>query len=470
MTDGFTNTGLADQGDPWAEQDPPGELLLPGLLPEEFWKARPAFEHIRQAAHSQACSGDVLFWTCMARLSGMVSHQIRAVTGIGGRASLNVFAAVVGVSGAGKSTGASLARKLMPSPHEDFLDGLPVGTGEGIAEAFMGIVEEETGEFHGKGPNKGEPIVKPVRKQVRHNIYFYVDEGQTIAQLASRPGSTLSETIRRAAIGEALGQTNASEERRRFIAPESYSMGLLAGFQPSTAVPLLADAGTGTPQRFFWAWAQDPAIPDEPVEWPSPFTFDGHLVSHTPTGPIDIGFPMRVRTELWNERRARNRGEIEVAELDGHAGLMKVKMAALFAVLDNRTDASEEDWELAEVLWESSCTVRDSLVARARRETDAARRLQEDAAVELAVRTHEAKSDADRALERIAQGILRHVVKAGFEGITRGALRKCFSGDDKPKVLQALDLAVARSWVHEADDGRIHARAEGGEGGGHDDR
>ena len=451
MTDGFTNTGLAERGDPWAEQDPPGDSMLPGLLPEEFWKARPVFEHIRQAAHSQACSGDVLFWTCMARMSGMISHQIRAVTGIGGRASLNVFAAVVGVSGAGKSTGAALARKLMPSPHEDFLDGLPVGTGEGIAEAFMGTVDEETDEVYTKGPNRGEPVMARIRKQVRHNIYFYVDEGQTIAQLASRPGSTLSETIRRAAIGEALGQTNASEDRRRFIAPESYSLGLLAGFQPSTAVPLLADASTGTPQRFFWSWAQDPAIPDEAPEWPNAFTFDGHLAALRPDSQIDIGFPKRVRDELWRERRARNRGELEVSELDGHAGLMKVKLAALFAVLDNRSDASEEDWDLAELLWEASCTVRDSLVARARREVEAARRIEEEAVVQLAVRTHEATSSADAALERIARLVRKHAAK-NVGGITWGGMRKALESKDRALLDKAVGLAVSKGWVLEDGD------------------
>lgn len=449
MTETFVNA--LGEADPWAEIDDRPEIDTSGLLPEQFWQARDAFGRIRQAAHSQACSGDVLFWTCMCRLSAMISHQYRAVTGIGGRASLNLFAAVVGVSGAGKSTGASLARTLMPAPFEDFLDGLPVGTGEGIAEAFMGVVEEETGELHEKGPNRGEPVMARVRKQVRHNIFFYVDEGQTIAQLASRPGSTLSETIRRAAIGEALGQTNASEDRRRFIAPGSYSLGMLTGFQPSTAVPLLADASTGTPQRFFWAPAVDPAIPDAPVAWPKPFTFERHLVSKRPDGPVDVTFPERIRRELWAERVKRNRGEIEVAELDGHAGLMKVKLAALFAVLDNRLDASEEDWALAELVWASSCALRDSLVDRARRESDALRQFEADARIEIEVRAHEAKAEVDLAIERVAMAIRRSAAQVG--GVSRGAARKALASRDRKYFEQALVLAISRGWVFEERDG-----------------
>lgn len=445
----------------------PALRVRPGLLPDEFWNARKIFLHIRRAAHSRACSGDVLFYTTLARMSGMISHHIRATTGIGGRASLNVFAATVGASGAGKSTGSALTRELMPSPHdpEDFYDGLPIGSGEGIAEAFMGVVEEKTDEVHARGPRKGEPVTVKVRKQVRHNLYCYVDEGQTLAQLGQRTGSTLAETIRRAAVGEALGQTNASEDRRRYVAPGSYSMGLLAGFQPSTAVPLLADASTGTPQRFLWSWAEDPSIPDEPQPWPGAIT--DHLGHWRPTGPVDLDFPDDVKRMLWRERVARNRGEVEVSELDGHAGLMKVKLAAMFALLDGRGNVTGDDWGLAEMAWKSSCAVRDALVARAKREAEVARELQEEAAVKLAVRTHDAKNAADLAVERVAQGLLRAAAKVPG-GITYGALRKSIAGRERGLFEKALAVAVSRGWVVEEND-RVCVRtdmiSEGGHGG-----
>jgi len=108
----------ARDADAEQETNPTARL---GRIPDEFWKARPAFEHIRQAAHSQACSGDVLFYSTMARMSGMVSHNVRAQTGIGGAASLNLFAAIVGAAGTGKSTGSSLARELMPCSDESDL-------------------------------------------------------------------------------------------------------------------------------------------------------------------------------------------------------------------------------------------------------------------------------------------------------------------------------------------------------------
>ncbi|MDL5205095.1 hypothetical protein [Streptomyces sp. ALI-76-A] len=440
--------------DPTDEEEPEPDASAPpaarpGLLPETFWAARPIFQHIRQAAHSQGCSGDLVLYSTLARLSGMLSHHIRAVTGIGGRASLNVFAAMVGTSGAGKSIAAGCVRDLMAPADDDFRDGLPIGTGEGVAEAFMGTVDEPTGELHQKGPYKGDPVMAKVRKQVRHNAFFYVDEGQTLAKLAERSGSILGETLRRAAIGEALGQTNASEERTRYIAPGSYSLGLLAGFQPSIATVLLADAHTGTPQRFYWGWADDPSIPDEPPPFPGPI--EPHPGRHRPDRPVDITFPQRIRKMLWQDRVARGRGEIEVAELDGHAGLMKVKLAALFALLDGgRYEVTEEDWQLAEVAWESSCKVRDALVLRAQREAAAEKQRAEDAKVHAELRSHVAKKDADLTLERVAHLVRRHASTVG--GVTYGALKKALASRDRPVADKAVSLAVARGWVFEEGD------------------
>ncbi|MFF4823129.1 DUF3987 domain-containing protein [Streptomyces sp. NPDC001312] len=434
-------------------EEPPGDTdegnapseapALNGHLPAEFYNRRPFLRHIRQAAHSRAAPADVVLYSFLARLSGMLSHHIRAETGIGTRASLNLFAASVGPSGAGKSTGKDCVRELMPPPDDEFRDGLPVGSGEGIAETFMGVVEEPTGEIHAHGRYKGDPVMRRVRKQVRHNAFFYVDEGQTLAQLQERSGATLAEALRRAAVGETLGQTNASEERTRYVPAGSYSLGLLIGLQPSVATVLLADVATGTPQRFWWAWAIDPSVPDEAPPWPG--TLDVPVARRRPDGPVNITFPKRICDELRRERVARVRGEVDVPELDGHAGLMKVKMAALLALLADREAVTEEDWELAESMWAHSCAVRDSLVRRAQREAEAERKRQEDAKVQAELRAHLAKSDADRSLERVAGLVRKHASQVG--GITFGYLNRALASRDRPLMTKAIDLAEVRGWV-----------------------
>lgn len=455
----FATTGLREAGepDPWMDAEAQAEAVLrrPGLLPEEFWKARPVFGHIRQAAHSRVCSGDVLFWAVMARTSGMLSHRIRAETGVGNRASLNIFASPVGAPGAGKSSSAGLARKLMPAPDDGFPDGMPLGTGEGIAEAFMGEVEEETGAVHERGPHKGDPVTARVRKQVRHNIYFYVDEGSVLSKLGERSASTLYETLRSAAFGEGIGQTNATADRIRRVQEETYSMGLLIGYQPATVGHLMADASAGTPQRFFWCWAADPSIPDDPPPWPGQIT--DHPGMLRPFDQVDIEFPDDIKKQLRAEKLARGRGEVEALLLDGHASLMKIKAASMFALFDGRFAVAGEDWELAEMAWESSCLVRDALIAQAEREAQAAKEQQESAAVLLALRTHDAKTTADLAVERLALQVLKRASVP--EGITIGALRKAVNSRDRPLVDKSVAFAEARGWVAVDGDGRIYASA-----------
>jgi len=428
----------------------------PGRLPEEFWQSRKAFQQIRQYAHAEAASADTAMFMCLARLSGMISHHYRAVTGIGGRASLNIFAATVGGSGAGKSTSTKVAKDLMPAPEdEDFRDGLPLGSGEGMAEVFMGTAEVETGEIQQRGPNKGDPVVTKVRKQVRHNAFFYVDEGETIAKLADRNGSTLGEALRRAAIGETLGQANATEDRSRYVAEGSYSLGLMVGFQPTTAMPLLADAATGTPQRFLWCWAEDNTIPYEEIDKPD--VFHNHPGLKRPTGPIDIAFPDSIRKELRHLRVAKARGEIQVSELDAHGPLMKVKVASLLALLDNREFVNEDDWRLAEMVWQSSCTVRNALIEAAKRQQAAEQQRLEDAQVQQAVKTHSAKSEHDSGVVRVARRIHQAVVKnAGPMNL--GDVRKGIAHRDRqPYLRAALDYAEAQGWIV-LEDGKVSAQ------------
>jgi hypothetical protein len=195
----------------------------------------------------------------------MASHELRLINALG-KAPLNLFVAPIGSSGRGKSTGISVAMDLLPVPEylqaaDGFRDGLPLGSGEGIAEAFMGEV-----------PVKGENsrTVKR-REQVRHNVLLLVDEGEAFAKWLERSGSTHGYTTLRSAWGgETIGQANARTETNRVINRGTYSLGLIMGFQPSTAQALLADTAAGTPQRFLWCAATDPNVPAELVDYPGP--------------------------------------------------------------------------------------------------------------------------------------------------------------------------------------------------------
>lgn len=433
---------------------------LPGLLPETFWAARPELRQIRQAAHSRNRSGDVAFYSTLTRLSALVPHFIRADTGVADFVSLNLFVALVGPSGSGKSTGVRVSKRLLVAPPTmDFRDGLPIGSGEGMAEVFMGTVEEETGEIHKGGPKKGDPVTATVRAQVRHNAFFYIDEGASLTRLMKeRTGSTLGETLRSAAVGQTLGQTNASKDNSRYIPGGSYSMGLLVGFQPETAAPLFDDIAEGTPQRFLWGVVTDPSIPDEAVDWPGEL-LDWRTALDIRSDTL-ITFDKTITTELRRVDLANARGEKpseDTGPLDSHAPVMKIKVASLLAILAGRLHVTVEDWALAETVWMSSCAARNWVIAYSERQrrVEAERRTQ--ARITEEVRLDHAKLLADnawtdKAVDRLATRLSVLVHDAG--PATRSALRTKVAGRDKKHVADALTLATLRGWLDE-DDGKL---------------
>jgi hypothetical protein len=134
------------------ERDDGGEVIqlarpLPNLHPE-FWEQRRSLLHVRDAAHAACASPDLVLHAVLARLASMQHHETRVDTGLG-EAVLNYSAVVVGPSGASKSTGVAVARDLLPAPErlnsDAYRDGIPLGSGEGLAELFMG---------HGRGGHR----------------------------------------------------------------------------------------------------------------------------------------------------------------------------------------------------------------------------------------------------------------------------------------------------------------------------
>ncbi|WP_411091360.1 hypothetical protein [Streptomyces sp. 049-1] len=465
--------------DPWAgpqgepddppdseADDAPGQRVA-GLIPETFWAARPELRLIRQAAHSRNRSGDVALLAVLTRLSALVSHRIRADTGVGDLASLNLFGGIIGPSGIGKSTGASVAQRLLVAPSVlDIRDGLPIGSGEGIAEVFMGVVEEYTGQTRKSRGGVETPVTTQVRKQVRHNAFFYVDEGASLTRLMKeRSGSTLGETLRSAAVGQTLGQTNASKDTSRYIPAGSYSLGLLVGFQPETLAPLLDEVAEGTPQRFVWVQVIDPSVPDEPPAWP------GELRVWETAGVLDAGdeasgaalvtFDEAIRSELRAYDTAKQRGQINLAgesPYNSQAPVMKVKLAALLAILAGRRHVTPEDWRLALLLWASSCEARDAVLdyAESKRRQEQERRtlarIDEEVRVDGARRAEEERQ-AERAVERLALRLAAAVRQHESQG--RKEVRARTAGRDKKHLPDAFAYAVLREWVVERD-GRFY--------------
>lgn len=421
------------------------------ILPDDFWEARKSLKHIRKAAHARLASADLVLHAGLAKISAMRSHELRFDSGRPG--CLNYFAAPVGASGTGKTTGAAVVDELLVIPAwfttakpdgadaEPFHDGIPLGSGEGIAEAFMGLRETEVGK-----KDDGSPIMKPVRQVVRHNAYLVLDEGEAFTRLTERSGNNTASAIRSAWSGATIGQHNGRQETTRVVKAGEYSLGMVIGLQLGTALPLLADTATGTAQRFAWVSALDPTIPDDPVDFP------GHLVvdltdgtfPNTPRSGV-MAFPADVVKQLRVEHLAKVRGEVLVDEQDSQGPLMRCKMAALLALLDGRGEVSVEDWQLAGVLWETSCGVRDAVVAIGQSHAEQERAARDDARVTLAERTAAVVDVAPDRAQRLAERVAGYVHEAG--GLTTGATKKKLRSGERALFDAAVTIAELRGWI-----------------------
>ncbi|MGW1063339.1 bifunctional DNA primase/polymerase [Streptomyces aureus] len=435
-------------------------------LPEGFWSSRKVLGHIRQAAHARAVPADAVLYSVLTRIASVLPGDLRVNTGMMSAASLNLFVSLVADSGVGKTASQGAADELVPVPDQlaaegAYMDTVPIGTGEGLVEVYMGKVQGVV------GTNKdGSDKTQWVRRQVRHNASVYVDEGKTLTTLMTkREGSTLGQVVRTAWTGKTVGQMNGTEERTRLV--RDYSLGLVVGFQPCTALPLLDGVDEGTPQRFVWVVADDPSIPDEAPADPGPLWgpewmteilaksaelnpwADQNVIGPGADGVVTLADTIKRR--LRAEHLDRQRKRVEVDPYDSHRPLMMIKLSALLALLDGRTDVTEDDWSTAAVMWGASCAVRQGLLSRARQDKTRVLAERREERVQEAVAVHQAKAGADDAAERVARRLWRIVSTKG--PAARSDLKRDL-GRDKPHFQSALERGLARGWLDEEESAR----------------
>lgn len=437
-------------------------------LPEEFWGAREMFKTIRQAAWASQTHPDAVLASVLTRAAGAAGHEVVFDTGKS-LGTLSLFACLLSPSGIGKSDAYKAGTRLVRLPShlcnpdgspnmEVFRDGLSISTGEGVAETYMGSVDVEatnpdgSAKFELKGRNKTpEPIMVKVRKAVRHRAFFWVDEGEALTKIMhERAGARLGPDLRSAWSGGTLGQANASEERWRHVPGGTYSMGLLIGYQPDTAVAMLSDVGPGTPQRFLWFGAQDTEMPDPDEE---DFDFPDPLI--VPPEGIKAGviqFPRELRRWFRRQIYGKHRGFVQIDPMDSHEPLMRAKLSALLCWLDGRMLVNRDDWILAGMIWQSSCAIRDRLIRH--RDAEAQRRadLKREARAVEAIELEALKMTVSADVERVARRIVKKVRAADdeFSAVKAWRMKKDF-GRDKGLFDAALAHARRMDWIDPED-------------------
>lgn len=409
-----------------ADSQPP---KVPDVAPDaevDFWAARPILTHLHDFARARRVSPWAVLGCALARIVVATPPQIHLPPIVGGKASLNLFVGLVGPSGSGKGAAEAVAADAL---QVGFITTHNVGSGEGIAHGYKRRVKGEL-------------------EWVVHEVLFSVPEIDSLAAQGDRKGATLMPQLRSGWTGEQLGFGYADPMKRIIVEAHEYRMGLVAGIQPGRAGCLLDDSDGGTPQRFLWMPATDPAAPDNPPAQPKPKTWS-HPVVPDP-GPWrrgEMGVCDLARQTIITNRLARLRGEGDA--LDGHALLAQLKTAAALALAERRTAIDDDDWRLAGVVAQKSAATRGEVAELLYRKAVDANKGKAEAEASRAVLVDDKLVDA--ALHRACRTIVRKVRRDG--GITGGAeLKRCLNSKDRGNfdaaveaLLEAGQLQVTRT-------------------------
>lgn len=376
---------------------------------ERFWSATPQLRHIEIYARARRVAPWSMLGSVLARLCATIPPNVQLPPLVGSSGSLNLFVGVVGMSGMGKGAGERAARDGVRMG-DVFTSS--IGSGEGLLHLFTHYDKDE------------ERSVMD-----RDRVLLSVPEVDALTALGGRQGATLLPTLRSAFTGEQLSPAYANREKALRLDDHSYRLAIIMGIQPGRAGALLGDSDGGTPQRFLWLPSTDPAAPDVPPVAPDPLNIADQLWTDR---HVEIPVPANARHRILTERAEVLRGERE----SSHLLFVRLKVAALMAVLSGRRVIDREDWTLAgRVIRVSERTRRDvadyllrsaSETSRERGRLDGERRAAGD------------ESADEAALRRVCQWVMTKLEKHR-DGMTPGALRKVAASRDR----EVIDAALA---------------------------
>jgi hypothetical protein len=378
----------------------------------DLWD-RPILKHINNFARSRRACPDSTLAAVLVRAVCQIPPWVTLPPIIGGRTAVNLFAALVGESGAGKGASEAAARDAITwdNPALEVLKEQPLGSGEGLARTYMDM-EDATDTL---------------------SVLWCAPEIDTLRALFVRQGSTLEAELRKLYMGEQLGFTNARKDSRTLVRRLSYRAGLIAGVQPLRSAVLLGAADGGTPQRFLWALTRDRDMPEQ-----RPDEIEATTVKVPKFLGGDLYVPAAARDAIERHQLDYHHGEPDVDPLDGHALLTRLKVAAALMVLDERARINDTDWALAGRVMVHSTTTR-AAVARATEEQR--HRANRGKAADTAERD---ETIAEIRLARVKRNVLRWLDKQPDGVVTaHHELRRRLKANDRddfdPAIAQLIE-------------------------------
>jgi hypothetical protein len=433
--------------------DGPKMTILP-TLPAEFYQRRPWLTELRQIAHERTVAPDSVLGSYLAIVASQMPAGLHLHTGIKSPITASLYVILAGPSGYGKTQGVAVAESI----YNGDVDPLPLSTGAGLVESFYGKVQVQDPETLKFTPERGRTSA---------NQLFVLDEGRALLQMERKPGNDTGDILRTAWSGGHAGQNNATEERRRRIKARTYNLGLIMGMQNEVAGELLADTSLGTPQRFLYFGTLDPDMPlirstrpfddviahrvhPDYVQLAAP-EFIGGSTPDLMITPMVMTLVETLRERLHFESWLKGTGQAIVDEQDSQRPVSVGKLAMVLAYLDGENQVTEEVWEMATQIYDTSCEVRDALTDLAHQ---AARETRRHLAHEEAEHRYYASAPShSMRIHEMQQQILAKIDAAGGEAKQRD-ITQGYKSARRDEVLDAIDHLVTCGQVTKEAAGR----------------
>jgi hypothetical protein len=448
------------------------EVIVQGVgLPdpaEAFWASSAGLTAVRGWARARragpyALLGEILLQV-MARVPPNVmlpplgSYDQESVQG---SASLNQVYASVAASGLSKGLAHAISAQVMHWPA--FLDApvyASLGTGEGIASTYVAC---------SRNPESKQYEMT----RLAWSAVLSATEIDKFAALVTRKNATLGGTLRAAWSGEPLGEANASEDKRRYVPRDTYRLGIVLHVQPGRGGALLNDeeAAGGTPQRILWLPARDPDIPDtapaapRKITWKAPDEIKTANAELTARGldqiadivPVILPVCDRALGEIDRAAVARHRGES--GALDGHALLVREKLAASLGIFLGHFGVTDEDWDMAGHLMSVSDRTRESVSQELRRiaERENEARGQGEAKRASMIRRAGENEETTRVQKRICEFL------SAREWVRNSDLRKAIRADLRKYYDEVVEEITGKGLIEKRDLAR-DTQGHGGDG------
>lgn len=396
---------------------------------DAVFTATPELAWLRDLARARMVSPWALLAACVTRAIACTGPAWRVPAFVGSPASLNFYTALIGSSNSGKTITSSVAAEALPSAVVDILNP---SSGEGLVAMYT-------------TQERGKPI------QTRDRALSIIDEIATLGGQQARSGSTLGSVLRTAWSGAAMSNHAADPTRRRSVAAHTYRFAMVCGVQYDTADILMADEGAGTPQRFLWIPAADPAAVLDHPEPATPGPFERWAPPRFVGPNTDIAYPDHVRPMIREARlQAVKNTDSDRDALHGHMLLVRLKLAAGLAILHGTAEVDDTLWDVSGHILDLSTATLDIVLAHNRKQQTK----------EAAAKGHAAaiadEVKEERKLVQVARRLGAYVQRhyeVKKDTMTRNVLRKML-GRDRAWIDEALAKAIALGYVDE--NGRPH--------------